>query len=82
MISLIPNLYLNIQPHQGHPTNLSNNTIHEPQRRTRMSPINQMLTSGINTLIEHLTAHVLPYPIPAFFLSGTFNALIPKQMVS
>jgi hypothetical protein len=33
-----------------------------------------MLTSGINTLIEHLTAHVLLYPIPEFFPSGAFNA--------
>ncbi|MBD3172421.1 permease [Candidatus Bathyarchaeota archaeon] len=46
-----------------------------------MSLINQMLTSGINTLIEYLTAHVLLCLIPAFFLSGAFNALIPSQTI-
>jgi uncharacterized membrane protein YraQ (UPF0718 family) len=43
--------------------------------------INQMLTSGIDTLIEYLTAHVLLCLIPAFFLSGAFNALIPTQTI-
>ncbi len=40
-----------------------------------------MLTSGINTLIDYLTAHVLLCLIPAFFLSGAFNALIPTQVI-
>ena len=43
--------------------------------------IQEMLTSGIDTLIEYLTAHVLLCLIPAFFLSGAFNALIPTQTI-
>jgi len=46
-----------------------------------MSIINEMITSGIDTLIEYLTAHVLLCLIPAFFLSGAFNALIPSQAI-
>ena len=46
-----------------------------------MTLINLMLTSGINTLIDYLTAHVLLCLIPAFFLSGAFNALIPTQVI-
>jgi len=46
-----------------------------------MTLINQMFTSGIETLIEYLTAHVLLCLIPAFFLSGAFNALIPTQTI-
>lgn len=45
------------------------------------SLINDMVTSGINTLVEYLTAHVLLCLIPAFFLSGAFNALIPSQTI-
>ena len=40
-----------------------------------------MLTSGIETLVEYLTAHVLLCLIPAFFLSGAFNALIPTSTI-
>ena len=40
-----------------------------------------MLISGINTLIDYLTAHVLLCLIPAFFLSGAFNALIPNTTI-
>lgn len=43
--------------------------------------IQTLLTSGIDTLIEYLTAHVLLCLIPAFFLSGAFNALIPTQTI-
>jgi uncharacterized membrane protein YraQ (UPF0718 family) len=43
--------------------------------------IEQLLTSGIDTLIDYLTAHVLLCLIPAFFLSGAFNALIPTQTI-
>ena len=43
--------------------------------------INQMLTSGIDTLVEYLTAHVLLCLVPAFFLSGAFNALIPTSTI-
>ena len=46
-----------------------------------MTIIDQMLTSGIDTLIDYLTAHVLLCLIPAFFLSGAFNALIPTQTI-
>ena len=46
-----------------------------------MSLINEMIVSGIDTLIEYLTAHVLLCLIPAFFLSGAFNALIPSQTI-
>jgi uncharacterized membrane protein YraQ (UPF0718 family) len=43
--------------------------------------IEQLLTSGIDTLIDYLTAHVLLCLVPAFFLSGAFNALIPTQTI-
>lgn len=46
-----------------------------------MSIINTMIISGIDTLVEYLTAHVLLCLIPAFFLSGAFNALIPSQTI-
>jgi uncharacterized membrane protein YraQ (UPF0718 family) len=46
-----------------------------------MTLLTLMLTSGINTLIDYLTAHVLLCLIPAFFLSGAFNALIPTQVI-
>ncbi|RLI34124.1 hypothetical protein DRO66_09365 [Candidatus Bathyarchaeota archaeon] len=43
--------------------------------------ITQMLTSGIDTLVEYLTAHVLLCLVPAFFLSGAFNAMIPTSTI-
>lgn len=43
--------------------------------------INEMIVSGIDTLVDYLTAHVLLCLIPAFFLSGAFNALIPSQTI-
>jgi len=43
--------------------------------------INQMLTSGLDTLVEYLTAHVMLCLVPAFFLSGAFNALIPTSTI-
>jgi len=50
-------------------------------KEPNMTLINQMFTSGTETLIEYLTAHVLLCLIPAFFLSGAFNALIPTQTI-
>lgn len=46
-----------------------------------MSIINEMIISGVESLVEYLTAHVLLCLIPAFFLSGAFNALIPSQTI-
>jgi uncharacterized protein len=46
-----------------------------------MSLINEMITSGADTLVDYLTAHVLLCLIPAFFLSGAFNALVPSQTI-
>lgn len=46
-----------------------------------MSLINEMIISGIDTLVDYLSAHVLLCLIPAFFLSGAFNALIPSQTI-
>ena len=43
--------------------------------------LNQMFSSGIATLVDYLTAHVLLCLIPAFFLSGAFNALIPNTTI-
>jgi len=43
--------------------------------------MNQMVLSGVDTLVDYLTAHVLLCLIPAFFLSGAFNALIPSQTI-
>jgi len=40
-----------------------------------------MILSGVDTLVDYLTAHVLLCLIPAFFLSGAFNALIPSQTI-
>lgn len=40
-----------------------------------------MFVSGIGTLIDYLSAHVLLCLIPAFFLSGAFNALIPSATI-
>ena len=46
-----------------------------------MSVATQMLTTGVETLVDYLTAHVLLCLIPAFFLSGAFNALIPSASI-
>ena len=46
-----------------------------------LETLNQVLNSGIETLIDYLTAHVLLCLIPAFFLSGAFNALIPNTTI-
>jgi len=46
-----------------------------------MSLVNEMVLSGVDTLVEYLTAHVLLCLVPAFFLSGAFNALIPSQTI-
>lgn len=43
--------------------------------------LNQMLYSGVDSLVDYLTAHVLLCLIPAFFLSGAFNALISSQTI-
>jgi uncharacterized membrane protein YraQ (UPF0718 family) len=43
--------------------------------------INQMFISGFDTLVDYLTAHVLLCLVPAFFLSGAFNALIPSSTI-
>jgi len=43
--------------------------------------ISTLLISGVDTLVEYLTAHVLLCLIPAFFLSGAFNALIPNTTI-
>jgi len=40
-----------------------------------------MVISGVDTFVDYLTAHVLLCLIPAFFLSGAFNALIPSQTI-
>jgi hypothetical protein len=40
-----------------------------------------MILSGVDTLVDYLTAHVLLCLIPAFFLSGAFNALIPSPTI-
>lgn len=48
---------------------------------SKTSLINEMIISGIDTLVEYLTAHVLLCLIPAFYLSGAFNALIPSQTI-
>ena len=40
-----------------------------------------MAVSGVETLIDYLSAHVLLCLIPAFFLSGAFNALIPSTTI-
>jgi len=39
------------------------------------------ISSGIFTLLDYLSAHVLLCLIPAFFLSGAFNALIPNETI-
>ena len=43
--------------------------------------VSEMVISGIDTLIDYLSAHVLLCLIPAFFLSGAFNALIPSTTI-
>jgi len=40
-----------------------------------------MMTSGIDTLVEYQTAHVLLCLVPAFFLSGAFNAMLPTSTI-
>lgn len=39
------------------------------------------MSSGVFTLIDYLSAHVLLCLIPAFFLSGAFSALIPTETI-
>ncbi len=41
----------------------------------------ELLSSGFYTLLEYLSAHVLLCLVPAFFISGAFNALIPDQTI-
>lgn len=41
----------------------------------------EMASSGVLSLIDYLTAHVLLCLVPAFFLSGAFNALIPSSTI-
>jgi len=43
--------------------------------------ISELLISGWETLLEYLSAHVLLCLVPAFFLSGAFNALIPDKSI-
>jgi len=43
--------------------------------------ITELLLSGWDSLLNYLSAHVLLCLIPAFFLSGAFNALIPKNAI-
>ncbi|MFW9920321.1 MAG: permease [Candidatus Thorarchaeota archaeon] len=40
-----------------------------------------IIGSGLNTLWEYLSAHVLLCLIPAFFISGAFSALIPTNTI-
>jgi hypothetical protein len=39
------------------------------------------IMSGVFTLLNYMSAHVLLCLIPAFFLSGAFNALIPTETI-
>lgn len=41
-----------------------------------------ILLSGLETLWDYLSAHVLLCLIPAFFISGAFSALIPKSTIT
>ncbi|MFA5406619.1 MAG: permease [Candidatus Nanoarchaeia archaeon] len=41
----------------------------------------ELLTSGWTALLDYLSLHVLLCLIPAFFLSGAFNALIPNKTI-
>lgn len=43
--------------------------------------IAELLLSGWNSLLNYLSAHVLLCLVPAFFLSGAFNALIPENAI-
>ncbi len=43
--------------------------------------LNNLLISGLESLLDYLSAHVLLCLIPAFFLSGAFNALIPDKAI-
>jgi uncharacterized protein len=40
-----------------------------------------VLQSGVDTLLDYLSAHVLLCLVPAFFISGAFNALIPNTTI-
>jgi hypothetical protein len=40
------------------------------------------ITSGINSLIDYLGAHVLACLVPAFFIAGAMSALLPKEAVT
>ena len=40
-----------------------------------------VLVSGMETLWEYLSAHVLLCLVPAFFISGAFSALIPTRTI-
>lgn len=43
--------------------------------------IEELMISGLYTVFDYLSAHVLLCLIPAFFISGAFNALIPDQTI-
>jgi len=40
-----------------------------------------LLNAGFENLLDYLSAHVLFCLIPAFFLAGAFNALIPEKTI-
>lgn len=43
--------------------------------------IEELIVSGLYTVFDYLSAHVLLCLIPAFFISGAFNALIHDQTI-
>lgn len=40
------------------------------------------IIGGINALIDYLSAHVLTCLMPAFFIAGAMNALLPKESIT
>jgi len=41
-----------------------------------------MIGGGIAALIDYLSAHVLTCLIPAFFIAGAINAMLPKEIIT
>jgi hypothetical protein len=44
--------------------------------------ITNLFFSGINAVIEYISAHVLTCLVPAFFIAGAMSALLPKEKIT
>jgi len=46
-----------------------------------MDAVTEILTAGVDTLMEYLSLHVMTCLVPAFFIAGAIAALLSKEVV-